>query len=142
MCLTVSSGGHPLPLLLRADGTTEEIGAPGLLLGADADPPLVDATLELHPADCVLLYTDGLTDAYIPARALAPADLRALLGSCAGLSADATAEHIYRGVLDLDTTEPRDDIALVVLRVGRNDAGAITVDQSAFGASPALGSVA
>lgn len=142
VCLTVASGGHPLPLLLRSDRTTAEIGVPGLLLGADADPTLVDATLELHPGDCVLMYTDGLTDAYAPARALAPADLRARLESCVGLSAEAIAEHIYRSVLDQDTTEPRDDIALVVLRVGRIDASAVDIGPAASAASPTLGSVA
>lgn len=132
--LTVASGGHPLPLLLRADGTTEEIGVPGLLLGADPDPTLVDATLELHPDDCVLMYTDGLTDAYAPALALAPPDLRALLESCVGLSAEATAEHVYRSVLDRSTSEPRDDMALVVLRVDRIDASAIDAEQPAAAA--------
>jgi serine phosphatase RsbU (regulator of sigma subunit) len=108
-------------LLLRRDGSVHEIGTPGLLLGAEADPPLVDTVVELRPADCVLLYTDGLTDAYVPARTLGPADVRALLGSCAGLSADASAEYIYRSVLELGRTEPRDDIALVVLRIATTD---------------------
>ena len=31
--VTVACGGHPLPLVVRADGATEEIGAPGTLLG-------------------------------------------------------------------------------------------------------------
>ena len=98
-------------------GRVEQVGAHGILLGAAADPDFVDATVELHPADCLLLYTDGLTDAFAPARALAPADLESLLGSCAGSSADEIAEHVYRAVLDLSRSEPRDDIALVVLRI-------------------------
>jgi integral membrane sensor domain MASE1 len=115
--LTCSIGGHPLPLLLRRDGTVEQIGTHGLVLGVQADPHLVDTTVELHPADCLLLYTDGLTDAYAPARTLATADVESLLGSCAGLSAGEIAEHVSRAVLDLSRSEPRDDIALVVLRI-------------------------
>jgi len=115
--LTFSTGGHPLPLLLRPDGTVERIGAHGLLLGAEADPQLVDTTVKLRPADCLLLYTDGLTDAYAPAHTLAPSDVQSLLGSCAGFSADRIAEHIYRTVLELRPSDPRDDIALVVLRI-------------------------
>ncbi len=88
-----------------------------MLLGADADPQLVDTTVELRPADCLLLYTDGLTDAYAPAHTLPHLDVQSLLGSCAGLSADEIAEHIYRTVLQLRPSEPRDDIALVVLRI-------------------------
>jgi serine phosphatase RsbU (regulator of sigma subunit) len=116
--LTFSTGGHPLPLLLRPDGTVGGIGKHGLLLGAEANLQLVDTTVDLHPGDCVLLYTDGLTDAYAPAHTFAPADVESLLASCAGLSAADIAEHIYRAVLDFSPSEPRDDIALVVLRVG------------------------
>jgi integral membrane sensor domain MASE1 len=119
--LTFSTGGHPLPLLLRPDGSVERIGTHGLLLGAEANPHLVDTTVEVHPGDCVLLYTDGLTDAYAPAHTLAPADVQSLLGSCAGLSAGAIAERIYCAVLDFSPSEPRDDIALVVLRIADQD---------------------
>jgi integral membrane sensor domain MASE1 len=115
--LTCSAGGHPLPLLLRRDGTVEQIGTHGLVLGAKRDLRLADTTVEVHPADCVLLYTDGLTDAYAPAHTLAPADLESLFGSCAGMSAGEIAERVSRAVLDRARTEPRDDIALVVLRI-------------------------
>ena len=116
--LAFSTGGHPLPLLLRREGTVERIGTHGVVLGAAAEPELVDTTVELHPGDCVLLYTDGLTDAYAPAHTLAPADVESLLGSCAGLGARESAERIYGAVRDFSASEPRDDIAIVVLRVG------------------------
>jgi integral membrane sensor domain MASE1 len=115
--LTCSSGGHPLPLLLRRDGSVEQIGTHGLVLGAVADPPLVDVSVELCPDDSLLFYTDGLTDAYAPARTLGPADVESLLGSCAGLSAGEIAERVSRAALDHSRTEPRDDIAMVVLRI-------------------------
>jgi integral membrane sensor domain MASE1 len=115
--LTCSAGGHPLPLLLRRDGTVEQVGTHGLVLGAQRDPPLVDTTIDIHPADCLLLYTDGLTDAHAPAHTLETADVEALLGSCAGLSAGEIAEQVAHAVLDLARSEPRDDIALVVLRI-------------------------
>ena len=37
-----ASGGHPLPLLLRADGAVEPVGAPGTLLGVVPDPRFED----------------------------------------------------------------------------------------------------
>ena len=116
--LNLSTGGHPLPLLLQPDGFVRSIGTYGLVLGAEADPQLLDTTVELHPGDCVLLYTDGLTDAYAPAHTLVPADVESLLASCAGFSAGDIADHIYGAVLDLSPSEPRDDIALLVLRIG------------------------
>ena len=40
----ISTGGHPLPLVLRADGSVEPVGAPGTLLGIVPDPNLEDHT--------------------------------------------------------------------------------------------------
>jgi integral membrane sensor domain MASE1 len=115
--LTMSNGGHPLPLLLRVDGTVESVGLPGLLLGVDPEPELTDHTLELHSGDALMLYTDGLTDAYAPARTLEPDDLASLLASCAGRSASEIADRIQHAALDDDSKQPRDDVALVVVRL-------------------------
>ena len=115
--LTVSAGGHPLPLLLRVDGTVESVGRPGLLLGIDRHPRLVDHTLDMQAGDTLVLYTDGLTDAYAPRRVLETGDLISLLASCAGRSATEIADHIERVALDGEPGEPRDDIALVVVRL-------------------------
>ena len=58
--LTVAVGGHPLPLMLRADGAVEEAGAPGTLIGLVERPELEDALdRAARPATRVLLYTDG-----------------------------------------------------------------------------------
>jgi serine phosphatase RsbU (regulator of sigma subunit) len=116
--LTFSSGGHPLPLLMRRDGTVQEVGPHGLLLGANPQLHLPESTWMLQPADCLLLYTDGLMEAYAPADTPSRADLQSLLESHAGSDSDEIAEDVYRTMLDLSPSEPRDDVALVVLRIG------------------------
>ena len=40
--VTVASGGHPLPLLVRADGRVETVGRPGTLLGIVPEPRIED----------------------------------------------------------------------------------------------------
>jgi serine phosphatase RsbU (regulator of sigma subunit) len=55
-------GGHPAPLLRRADGEVVPVGEPGSILGW-FEPVLRDAALDLAPGDVLVLYTDGLTDA-------------------------------------------------------------------------------
>ena len=45
----LASGGHPLPLLLRADGSVEQVGATGTLLGVVPDPDLEDRAVTLGP---------------------------------------------------------------------------------------------
>ena len=115
---TVSSGGHPLPLLLRSDGTVQEIGAHGLVLGANPELELAESTVSLWPGDSLLLYTDGLTEAYAPAYISARPDIHSLLGPHSNSSANEIAEDVYRRMLDFSPSEPRDDVALVVLRIG------------------------
>jgi serine phosphatase RsbU (regulator of sigma subunit) len=68
--MTWTSAGHPLPLLHRVDtGEVREIGTAedgGLPLGVCPGVDYTSATLELPPGAQVLLYTDGLADAFCP----------------------------------------------------------------------------
>src|SRR5262249_46468830 len=68
--VVLSSGGHPLPLLRRADGRSEELKVhTGRLLGYDAAKVgLADTTLKLASGETLILYTDGFTEAYTPGR--------------------------------------------------------------------------
>jgi PAS domain S-box-containing protein len=116
--LTVASGGHPLPLVLRADGRVETAGAHGTLLGVTPDPDLGDASVDLAPGDAVVLYTDGVTDAHAPGRILSQADLAEVLRACEDHSAAALAECVERAATgDGGDGEPRDDVAILVLRM-------------------------
>jgi integral membrane sensor domain MASE1 len=115
--LTLACGGHPLPLLLRAEGEVRQLGEPGMLLGIDPRPALVDHAAELAEGDSVLFYTDGLTDAHAPARVIAVSELEAVLASCAGCSPEEIVEEIERALLQSPPGEPRDDVAMVVLQV-------------------------
>ena len=113
--VTLSSGGHPLPSVLRSDGRVEQIGEPGTLLGVYPDPALADRTAELRPGEIVVFYTDGLTDAYAPRRFVEPAEIDAILRSCAGRSSADVVAAIERTLLA--GPDPRDDVAIVVLQL-------------------------
>jgi PAS domain S-box-containing protein len=115
--LTVSCGGHPRPLVLRSDGTVDRVGAPGTLLGVFPDPDLSDRAVDLGPGDSIIAYTDGVTEGRNRAHSFGEERLEALLGSMVGMSAAGIAEKVERAVEEFRTDRPRDDLAVVVLRV-------------------------
>ena len=58
-----ASGGHPLPVLLRATAAVESLGAPGMLLGVVPDPRFEDRSRRSLPGDALVFYTDGVIEA-------------------------------------------------------------------------------
>jgi PAS domain S-box-containing protein len=122
--VTLSTGGHPQPILLRADGTATPVGEPGTLLGVVGDPDLSDAIVDLAPGDALFLYTDGVTEAHAPDRILEAEDVARLLEDCAGGDAADLVRCVEEAVAALGTGPPGDDIAMLVLRVPPTAGGA------------------
>jgi serine phosphatase RsbU (regulator of sigma subunit)/PAS domain-containing protein len=116
--VTVASGGHPLPLAIRADGRAEEVGEPGTLLGLVADPTVRDRSTELAAGDTLLLYTDGLTEAGAPARVWTPGELAAAAGDGTSAPVAAVVERLIDAAIR-PVRAPRDDVAVLALRAIR-----------------------
>ena len=116
--LGVARGGHPAPLVVRADGSVEVLAPPGRALGIFPDPGLEVQKVLLRPGDAVVFYTDGIVEARGPDGSfLGEERLRALLRSCAGLSAPAIAQRLRDVTLEYGEGNARDDLAVLVLRV-------------------------
>ncbi len=115
--LTVSCGGHPLPTVMRADGSMITAGKPGTLLGLFPDPELSDDTVDLTAGDLMIVYTDGVTDSPGFEEASGERRLAEVLAGCVGKPAAEIADTIEREVLAPRTEARRDDVAFVILRV-------------------------
>jgi len=117
--LTVTAGGHPLPVVIRSDGRSETVGVPGTIVGAFDNPTWTTAATCLQSGDTIVLYTDGITDV-APSRGGAIDDVQALVRRAAATATDAEelatnlGEHID---FALPFEERDDDIALVVIKV-------------------------
>ena len=61
-CAFACAGSEP-PLVLRANGDAHEIGARGLVLGANPKSEYEGETLTLDANDMVIMLTDGITEA-------------------------------------------------------------------------------
>lgn len=112
-----SLGGHPGPLLVRADGSVEPCGRSGTAIGLFPDPELADDEVELAPGDALVLYTDGLTEARSPQGVWGDGILETAIEASKGLDATGMAVMIEQAVLRFEEDQPRDDIGLLVLRM-------------------------
>jgi PAS domain S-box-containing protein len=113
--LSLAAGGHPPPVILRADGRAEQVAVSGPLIGIASEAAYEPACAILEPGDAMLLYTDGLTEARAPHRFLSESDLLELLARCRGLSGERLAESLERGATE--GQDPRDDIAMLLIEV-------------------------
>ncbi|PKM13547.1 MAG: histidine kinase [Gammaproteobacteria bacterium HGW-Gammaproteobacteria-3] len=65
--LSYANAGHPMPLLYsRADNKCRQLDADGLIIGIRKNIRFEEKNVELAPGDCLLMYTDGLTEAENP----------------------------------------------------------------------------
>lgn len=131
--VVASSGGHPLPFVVRGDGQVEEVGMPGSLIGVLDEVEVSEESVDLGPGDALVLFTDGITERRQGGR-LFEEDLPGVLGAAAGRPAGEMARHLEDEVVSYASTAPVDDIAVLVLSVpesgpvvGVRGAGASTV---------------
>ncbi len=116
---TFTCGGHPLPIVARADGTVATYGTAGALLGVFDDIDVTTTTTTLHPGDTVVLYTDGVTDVS-PPHGLTTEETTELVGqlAAASSSAEEVADGLHAALTSiLPISDRDDDIALLIMRV-------------------------
>lgn len=114
--LIVADGGHPPVLVLRSDGSIEEVKGGGMLVGCVPHAKFAAVDVDLDPGDAVLFYTDGITDARLRDRSFFGTDgLTYALTGYAGRSADDVIIGLKQLVAGFDPP-PGDDVALLALR--------------------------
>ena len=120
LLMRYANAGHNYPLLRRADGSIQELDQGGLLLGIQEEIRLEEASVQLAPGDCVVCYTDGISEAADGRNELYGEQRLAdfIAGLPPGLPAADIAERTLAEVrAHLAGVEPGDDMTLVVLRV-------------------------
>jgi len=61
---TYVNAGHNSPILLRSDGRVDRLQPTTMVLGVMADTVVESRQVEIKPADCLLLFTDGFSEAF------------------------------------------------------------------------------
>ncbi|HEU0195415.1 MAG TPA: SpoIIE family protein phosphatase [Gaiellales bacterium] len=132
--LAIVLGGHPKPLLVRSDGDAAPIGRFGTLLGVYPQVELHTVRADLRPGDAVLLYTDGVTEARIGGEQFGERRLVEAAGVAAG-DAEQIVRSVERAVLQ-HQPNPRDDLALLCIRVRQADSGRSISNQTELWTAP------
>src|SRR5262249_7309180 len=118
--LTLASGGHPPPLVLREGGQVKEIGGPRAVVGILPQARFGKTVLILAPGEPCVLYSDGVTEAGRRTgeqeEQFGPARLAACLRDCTAMTAQALATHIEHTVRDWLGRNDRDDLAVLAVR--------------------------
>jgi sigma-B regulation protein RsbU (phosphoserine phosphatase) len=116
----IASGGHPPPLLLKADGSTGYVPTEGgQAAGLFAAPRFTSVRLSLSAGDTLVLYTDGFTEARIGKKAMRFDDEGALLSFVAGLAPSSASDVVAAMRTLIDELGPgvEDDAAVLALGV-------------------------
>ena len=114
LTVDLASAGHPPALVLRSDGSVEEVATGGPSLALLPDATYEQSTLTLAARDTLLLYTDGVTEARGAADIFGDERLRRILRRLAGLRASSIAEALAVEVSEHIADRAHDDIALLV----------------------------
>jgi serine phosphatase RsbU (regulator of sigma subunit) len=62
--MTYVNAGHNPPILLRSDGQVHRLQPTAMILGVMADTVVESGQVEIKPADRLLLFTDGFSEAF------------------------------------------------------------------------------
>jgi len=115
--LTYVNGGHEPPAVIRAGSPPALLKATGLAVGALPDSPYRAAAATLQAGDCLVLYTDGLTDAEDGAGARFGKERLFGLVTAGCTSARGIVDDIVAALkAHLGKGSPFDDVTLMVVR--------------------------
>ncbi|HEV8570291.1 MAG TPA: SpoIIE family protein phosphatase [Actinoplanes sp.] len=117
VCLHLA--GHDRAVLVRADGKTSFVGEGGTALGLLETIASPNVAVTLGPGDSLVFYTDGVTERRRGRELFGSARLLDAATPLAGYPADVMAARLRSTTINFSVEEPRDDIAILVLR---NDA--------------------
>ncbi|MCZ2830335.1 SpoIIE family protein phosphatase [Modestobacter sp. VKM Ac-2986] len=114
-----TNAGHPPPILLRPDGSTQVLETtPELMIGVRPDARRNDHTQVLAPGATLLLYTDGLIERRGRDLDEGIVDLRRTLTECVDCTLEELLDHL---LAELVGSSPQDDCALLAVRAHPED---------------------
>jgi phosphoserine phosphatase RsbU/P len=112
------NAGHNPPVLVRADGRAETLEEGGMVLGLFDSVPYGDGEVELGAGDVLIVYSDGLTEAWdVAGEEFGEAGLiQEAVAKCASSASEIHACVLHAVENFTDNAKPTDDRTLIVLK--------------------------
>ena len=119
MTLAYSNAGHLPPILWHASGAVERLDAGGLILGVSNSAVYEQGEVALEPGDRLLLFTDGLSEAFNGEdEEFGEERLAALVAASEGATAEEIGRRVLRAVAEFSDNNFHDDATLIAVTVG------------------------
>ena len=114
--VALAAGGHPAPLVRRADGRVEEAPLGGSILGVFDEAGIGHRVVTLEVGDTLVLYTDGAREARRDGVVFGAEGVMAAVQRAPDTAAGITSS-LERAVLDHTGGVVSDDLAALAVRV-------------------------
>ena len=121
--LTYSNGGHNAPIFVRRSGEVERLDKGGLPIGMMQGVAYQEASVEFHPGDVLVIYSDGITESINERdEEFEEERLIEVVKNNMGRSASGIRDRIDEALSRfVGTTAPVDDMTLMIIK--RTDEG-------------------
>lgn len=115
--LRYSSAGHLPPILLRSNGTIEQLEKGGSVIGINSGIPFEEEEITFSAGDRLFVYTDGLSEYESPSNGMFGTDrLVSLIQKNNSKNSNQLLDHIYNTMMDFGQSRPlQDDVTICCL---------------------------
>jgi len=116
--VSFARGGHPNPIILRADGSVETPQIDGCLLGIFENQHYADCSLKLSPGDRMFLFTDGIEVVFAGEKIIDSQQWGEELQRRRAMTTQAMLEHFSSQIeQSAGSLDPKDDLTIIVVEM-------------------------
>ncbi len=116
--LRIAGAGHPFPLRIDRQGRMDEIEARGSLLGIFPDQEYTTQSFQLARGDKLLLYSDGIEEAFVNSGPDQPLRFRQEFEHLAHTDVQTMCKKLVTTIENQEgSLHPRDDITIVGVEI-------------------------
>ncbi len=117
--LTFANAGHGPPIIVRPDGTKLLLESTGTVLGMFEEMEATNESIQLHPGDRLIAYSDGITDAPDPdGKRFGLARLEQMIADAACVDLQSVVENLLNSVHAHQAGGPQfDDMTVLAFEV-------------------------